>query len=123
MIGYTTIGTNDLPRALSFYDKLLGVLGGKRVMEMPNGNTFYGFAKGAMFGVFKPHDGKAQACGNGNMIAINAGSNELVHKAHATALELGGADEGAPGPRPVGTFYGAYFRDPDGNKICVYHMG
>ncbi len=122
MIGYTTIGTNDMPRALDFYDKLLAELGGKRVMEMPSGSTLYGFAKGAMFGVFKPHDGKAQVCGNGNMIALNAGSAEQVQKVHAKALELGGTTEGDPGTR-FGAFYGAYFRDLDGNKLCVYHMG
>jgi len=122
MIGYTTIGTNDLPRALAFYDAVLADLGGKRVMEMPTGNTLYGFAKGAMFGVFNPHDGKTQACGNGNMIALTADSQEKVQAVHAKALEQGGTDEGAPGVR-FGAFYGAYFRDLDGNKICVYHMG
>ena len=121
MIGYITVGTNDMPKALAFYDGLFAELGGKRVMEMPNGNTLYGFSKGAMFGVFKPHDGKAQACGNGNMIALSAGSNEKVDAVHAKALELGGANEGDPGNR-MENFYGAYFRDPDGNKLCVYHM-
>lgn len=122
MIGYTTIGTKDLPKALAFYDAVLAGLGGKRVMEMPNGNTLYGFAKGAMFGVFNPHDGQPQVCGNGNMIALSADSQDKVKAIHAKALEQGGTDEGAPGVR-FGAFYGAYFRDLDGNKICVYHMG
>ncbi|MEZ5937235.1 MAG: VOC family protein [Hyphomonadaceae bacterium] len=122
MIGYTTIGTNDLQKALGFYDALFADMGGRRVMEMPNGNTLYGFAKGAMFGVFQPYDGQTQACGNGNMIALAAGSQENVDKLHAKALSLGGADEGAPGDRGGG-FYGAYFRDLDGNKLALYHLG
>ncbi len=121
MIGYITVGTNDLTKALGFYDALLADLGGRRVMELPNGNTLYGFAKGAMFGVFKPYDGKVQACGNGNMVALAAGSQDAVKALHAKALSLGGVDEGAPGDRGGG-FYGAYFRDLDGNKIALYHM-
>jgi catechol 2,3-dioxygenase-like lactoylglutathione lyase family enzyme len=122
MIGYTTIGTNDMGKALAFYDALLAELGGKRVMELPTGSTLYGFAKGAMFGVFKPYDGNVQICGNGNMIALMADSPDKVQAVHAKALSLGGATEGDPGTR-FGAFYGAYFRDLDGNKICVYHMG
>jgi predicted lactoylglutathione lyase len=91
------------------------------MMEMPTGSTLYGFAKGPMFGVFAPHDGKPQHCGNGNMIALTTDSRDKVNAVHAKALSLGGADEGAPGPRS-GTFYGAYFRDLDGNKLCIYTM-
>jgi catechol 2,3-dioxygenase-like lactoylglutathione lyase family enzyme len=122
MIGYTTIGASDMSRALAFYDALFAELGGKRVMEMPSGSTLYGFAKGAMFGVFKPHDGQPAACGNGAMIALTTDSQDKVAAVHAKALSLGGKDEGAPGPRGGG-FYGAYFRDLDGNKLCVYTMG
>jgi predicted lactoylglutathione lyase len=121
MIGYTTVGASDLGKALAFYDALLADLGGKRVMEMPSGSALYGFAKGAMFGVFTPHDGKAQACGNGNMIALTTDTQDKVNAVHAKAMSLGGADEGAPGPRGGG-FYGAYFRDLDGNKLCIYTM-
>lgn len=121
MIGYTTIGTSNLDKAIAFYDDLLAGLGAKRVMETGNGHL-YGFAKGPLFGVTKPYDGKHQVCGNGNMIALNAGSREKVAELHAKALALGGTDEGAPGVR-FGEFYGAYFRDLDGNKICLYVMG
>lgn len=121
MIGYTTIGTNDLDKALTFYDALLGELGGKRVMETANGHL-YGFAQGPLFGVTKPFDGKVQACGNGNMIALRCPNRDKVGELHARALSLGGADEGAPGDRGGG-FYGAYFRDLDGNKLCVFTMG
>lgn len=121
MIGYTTIGTKNLGKALAFYDTLLGELGGKRVMETKNGQL-YGFAQGPLFGVTKPFNGDAQHCGNGNMIALRAPNRDKVGELHAKALSLGGVDEGAPGDRGGG-FYGAYFRDLDGNKLCVFTMG
>jgi catechol 2,3-dioxygenase-like lactoylglutathione lyase family enzyme len=120
MIGYTTIGTNDLGKSLAFYDTFLAELGGKRVMELSHGQL-YGFAQGPLFGVTKPHDGQAQNRGNGNMIALRCPSKEKVDTLHAKALSLGGADEGKPGDRGGG-FYGAYFRDLDGNKLCVFTM-
>jgi len=121
MIGYTTIGTNDLDKALAFYDALLADLGGKRVMEMRNGHL-YGFAQGPLFGVTRPHDGNTQNRGNGNMIALRCPSRDKVGEFHAKALSLGGSDEGAPGDRGGG-FYAAYFRDLDGNKLCAFTMG
>ena len=120
MIGYTTIGAKDLDRALAFYDALLGDIGGKRVMDMKNGQL-YGFAQGPLFGVTRPHDGAAQHHGKGNMVALRCASVEKVDLLHAKALSLGGKDEGAPGDRGGG-FYGAYFRDLDGNKLCVFTM-
>ncbi len=121
MIGYTTIGAKDLDKALSFYDALLADLGGKRVMDMKNGQL-YGFAQGPLFGVTKPHDGADPHHGNGNMIALRCASAEKVDLLHAKALSLGGTDEGKPGDRGGG-FYGAYFRDIDGNKLCLFTMG
>ena len=75
-----------------------------------------------MFAVCTPHNEQAPNPGNGNMVAFTPGSKELVDKLHAKALELGGSDEGEPGQRMDG-FYGAYFRDPDGNKVCFCHFG
>lgn len=121
MIGYTTIGAQDLDRALAFYDTVLAELGGKRVMEMKNGQL-YGFAQGPLFGVTRPHNGAAQNCGNGNMIALRCPNKEKVDQLHASVLSLGGKDEGAPGDRGGG-FYGAYSRDLDGNKLCFFTMG
>lgn len=121
MIGYTTIGASDIGKALAFYDTFLAELGGKRVMETSNGQL-YGFAQGPLFGVTKPFDGNVQNCGNGNMIALRCPSKEKVDEMHAKALSLGGTDEGKPGDRGGG-FYGAYFRDLDGNKLCVFTMG
>ena len=75
-----------------------------------------------MLGVCKPYDGKPATGGNGTMVALTAKSREIVDAVHAAALAAGGADEGAPGLRGD-TFYGAYFRDLDGNKLCVFHYG
>src|SRR5262245_66153189 len=83
---------------------------------------YYGFGRGPMFAVGKPYDKQAATHGNGAMIALNVGSTEKVHAAHELALKLGGSDEGAPGPRVGNGFYGAYFRDLDGNKLCVFTM-
>lgn len=121
MIGYTTIGANDLNKALAFYDTLLAEVGGKRVMETPNGQL-YGFAQGPLFGVTKPYNGQTQNCGNGNMIALQCGSKEKVEAFYTKAMSLGAADEGKPGDRGGG-FYAAYFRDLDGNKLCAFTMG
>lgn len=121
MIGYTTIGTNDLNKALAFYDTFLAELGGKRMMETPNGQL-YAFSQGPLFGVTKPYNGQNQNCGNGNMIALRCPTKEKVSELHSKALSMGGKDEGAPGDRG-GDFYAAYFRDLDGNKLCVFTMG
>ncbi|MGB3810870.1 MAG: VOC family protein [Parvibaculum sp.] len=122
MIGYVTLGSNDRKRAATFYDALLGELGAKRAME--DGDRFIGWSngQGGMLAVIKPFDGNAATVGNGNMVSLAVGSRENVDKLHAKALSLGGKDEGAPGLRG-GNFYGAYFRDLDGNKLCAFHMG
>ncbi len=121
MIGYVTIGTSDMDRAVAFYDALLAEIGAKQLMGMDR-IKFYGTGPGAaMLAVCIPYDEKAQHPGNGNMVAIPAGSREMVDKLYAKARELGAADEGEPGERmPV--FYGAYVRDLDGNKLCFYDM-
>ena len=128
MIGYVTVGTNDLDRARQFYDALLGEIGASRKMEFPEtGFTLYGTGdRRPGIAVTRPYDGGAATVGNGCMTAIAADSRETVDRLHAKALELGGTDEGAPGlrtPEGPGAFYGAYFRDLDGNKLCVFRMG
>ena len=128
MIGYVTLGTNDLERARRFYDALLGEIGATRKMEFPEtGFTLYGTGERRPgIAVTRPYDGKAATVGNGNMTAIAADSRATVDRLHAKAIELGGTDEGAPGlrtPEGPGAFYGAYFRDLDGNKLCVFRMG
>jgi catechol 2,3-dioxygenase-like lactoylglutathione lyase family enzyme len=121
MIGYATIGTSDMDKACAFYDALLGEIGGSQLMGMDR-IKFYGTGgEGAMLAICIPYDEKPQNCGNGNMIAINAGDRATVDKLYAKAMELGASDEGEPGERmPV--FYGGYVRDLDGNKLCFYEM-
>ncbi|HVS13350.1 MAG TPA: VOC family protein [Thermoanaerobaculia bacterium] len=122
MIGYVTLGTNDIERAAGFYDELLAVLGAKRFMEMDTFIAWTTAPTSPAVSVIKPFDGNAATVGNGVMVALAAGSREKVDALHAKALELGGVDEGAPGPRG-GDFYAAYFRDLDGNKLNAFHMG
>lgn len=121
MIGYVTIGTRDMDRAVAFYDALLGELGAKQLMGMDR-IKFYGTGPdAAMLAICIPYDQKEPQPGNGTMVAIAAGSRENVDKLYAKARELGATDEGEPGERmPV--FYGAYVRDLDGNKLCFFDM-
>jgi len=128
MIGYVTLGTNDLDRARAFYDALLAELGARRLMEFPeNGFTLYGTSFGKPgIAVTRPYNGEPAVAGNGNMAAIVVDAREKVDGLYAKAMALGASDEGAPGLRsPEGpqAFYGAYFRDPDGNKLCVFRLG
>lgn len=119
MIGYVTLGTNDTARAAAFYDALLEPLGARSMT--PNDRITLWRTKGgaSMLGVAKPFDGQEANTGNGAMVALNVGTTELVDQLHAKALELGGADEGAPGLRGE-KFYGGYFRDLDGNKLVAF---
>lgn len=121
MIGYVTIGTSDMARATAFYDALLAEIGGKQLFGQDR-IKFYGTRPGtAMLAVCTPYDGQAPSVGNGVMVSIDAGDRATVDKLYARARELGAADEGEPGERlPI--FYGAYVRDPDGNKLCFYEM-
>jgi len=121
MIGYVTIGTNDFEKAKAFYEKALAALGAQKTFgsERMQG---YGNGQGAMLMVCKPYDGAKATGGNGTMVSLAAPSREIVNKVYADALAAGAKDEGAPGERGPG-FYGAYFRDADGNKLCVFKMG
>jgi catechol 2,3-dioxygenase-like lactoylglutathione lyase family enzyme len=121
MIGYTCVGTDDLPRACAFYDGLLSLLGAKRYFETPRGVGWGVNPQQPMFSVMKPFDGQNASVGNGTMIALAAKDSAQVDALHAKALALGGSDEGAPGLRGD-SFYGAYFRDLDGNKIAAFCM-
>ena len=122
MIGYATLGTNNLARAAAFYDTLLGTIGASRYMVT---DKFIAWAVNsnmpALF-VIQPHNGQAATVGNGAMVALAMDSREKVDAIHKKALELGGTDEGAAGPRGDG-FYAGYFRDLDGNKLNAFFMG
>lgn len=122
MIGYVTLGTNDLPRAAAFYDALLAEIGARRLMDLGRGYA-YGEAMGQpSLGILKPFDTKPATVGNGVMVALHVDSRAMVDRVHKKALELGGTDEGPVGARS-GTFYAGYFRDLDGNKLGVYCLG
>ncbi len=119
MIGYVTLGTNDLERAAKFYDELLALLGAGRFMEE---ETFIAWATSPdapAMSVTKPFDGNAATAGNGTMVAIAVDSPDKVNEIHAKAMALGGQNEGDPGPRS-GPFYAGYFRDLDGNKLNAF---
>ena len=123
MIGYVTMGTNDLERAAKFYDALFAEVGGKRFMES---ERFVAWGTGpgekaAGFGITKPFDGNAATVGNGVMVALVLDSNDKVDKLYNKALSLGATDEGKPGPRGD-SFYAGYFRDLDGNKLNCFCM-
>ena len=121
MIGYATIGANDLERATKFYDAVLAPLGGGRTMAFDR-MQFYGSKETpGMLAICRPYDEQPATAGNGSMFGLPAASKDKVDAAHAAALAAGGVCEGPPGQR-LPTFYGAYFRDPDGNKVCVFNM-
>ena len=122
MIGYVTLGTNDMKRAGSFYDALLAELGAKRAMELEGFIAWAAVPNSPMVSIIKPFDKKAATVGNGIMVALAASSKAQVDAVHRKALELGGKDEGAPGPRGDG-FYAGYFRDLDGNKLNAFFTG
>ena len=119
MIGFATIGTNDLGRAISFYDELLGLINIKEV-DKSERMKMYGIAKdqGTLV-VLIPQNKELQHPGNGNMVAIRVDTKENIERLYSKTIELGGTDEGKPGERAP-TFYGAYVRDLDGNKLCFY---
>ncbi|AOH83278.1 hypothetical protein AWL63_04120 [Sphingomonas panacis] len=122
MIGYIMIGTNDLPRATAFYDEVLRPLGAKHGLSSHRMQS-YNLGGGAALGVCLPYDGRTATHGNGNMYALMALSQDLVREVHALAIAAGGQCEGPPGLRReavTANFYGSYFRDLDGNKVCVF---
>ena len=123
MIGYVTLGTNDLPRAAAFYDELLALMGAGRFMELEDEFIAWAVAPDKpAISVTKPADGNPATAGNGMMVALAVDSNEMVHKIYDKAIELGGTDEGPAGPRGE-AFYAGYFRDLDGNKLNAFCMG
>lgn len=122
MIGYVTLGTNDLARATAFYDALLGEMGAKRMMENEQFVAWSVKADQPGLGVTKPFDKKPATVGNGVMVALMVDGTAKVDALHRKAMQLGGSNEGAPGPRGEG-FYAGYFRDLDGNKLNFFCMG
>lgn len=119
MFTHVMIGANDPAKSIAFYDAVLGALG---IKGMNMGDRSFYSSDGGAFGVGKPADGEAATVGNGGTIGFKAATKEMVDAFHATGLENGGTCEGAPGKREgaPGDNYGAYLRDPVGNKICAF---
>lgn len=122
MIGYVTLGTNDLARATRFYDAIAAEMGVGRMMEFGTGIAWGKEGGGAGIAAMAPFDGNPASIGNGVMIALEAADKGQVGRLHEIALANGGTCEGPPGLRDGG-FYAAYFRDPDGNKLNAFVMG
>jgi catechol 2,3-dioxygenase-like lactoylglutathione lyase family enzyme len=130
MFSHVTIGSNDLPRAALFYDALLTPLGLVRRIVVPDGGPealCWAGKKSPLprFYVYSPFDKKAASVGNGSMVAFLAASPEMVGLAFEAGVKAGGTYEGPPAERPHygAGYYGAYLRDPDGNKIHIVHRG
>lgn len=119
MIGYTTLGTNDLERACAFYDELLSAVGAKRIFDEEGFVVWSATMEGCGLAITAPYDGKPASIGNGVMPAIRAASKEQVDEIYNKAISLGASDEGKPGSR-TDNFYAGYFRDLDGNKLNAY---
>ncbi|KQQ07770.1 glyoxalase [Methylobacterium sp. Leaf121] len=120
MIGYVTLGTNDLVQAAKFYDALAQEMGVGRMMESEQFIACGRPGGGGGIGLTKPYDGNPATVGNGVMVALAAKDREQVDRLHRLALELGGSNEGELGPH--GGFYAVYFRDPDGNKLSAFTL-
>ncbi|MFZ1467888.1 MAG: VOC family protein [Paracoccaceae bacterium] len=121
MILYLTLGTNDVARAGRFYDAALAPLGITRLQTEAEeiGYGLPGDARCKLW-VTRPHDQRSATVGNGSMPALQAADEAAVAAFHTAGLAAGGTDEGAPGYRPYGpSFYAAYLRDPDGNKLSA----
>ncbi|MGZ3181759.1 MAG: VOC family protein [Telluria sp.] len=124
MFSHVMVGVADFERALAFYTPLMRVLGLPQRFSDPSRPWAGWETPGGprpLFLIGAPFDGNAPAPGNGQMVAFQAANRAMVRAAHAAALEHGGSCAGAPGLRPEyhAAYYGAYFRDPDGNKLCV----
>ncbi|WP_045855994.1 VOC family protein [Teredinibacter purpureus] len=119
MIGYVTLGTNNITKAVEFYDEVFGLVGCKKVHEY---DRFVGWSMpegGQLFAVVTPFNKQEATYGNGTMIAFNVGNEKTVTSMHAKVLALGGSDEGKPGLRD-GSYFCGYCRDLDGNKLNFY---
>jgi catechol 2,3-dioxygenase-like lactoylglutathione lyase family enzyme len=118
MLHHVSIGVNDVARAAEFYDAVLGALGYKRTAQYLPYAIAYGEGM-SEFWIQLPHDQEAPSPGNGAHIGFAARTQDAVHRFHDMALANGGTDEGAPGPRPDygPEYFGAFVRDPFGNKV------
>ena len=123
MIGYVTLGVSDMERAKAFYADLLSDQGAKVLLDMGR-IAFIGKSMSApMLAVCVPFNEEPNHPGHGNMVALPAGSKEGVDEMYKKAIELGATCDGEPGQRIPNQFYGAYVKDPDGNKLAFFVFG
>ncbi|WP_257548627.1 VOC family protein [Sphingopyxis sp. DBS4] len=124
-IAYITIGTNDMARSRRYYDAVMPHLGGRLEVDYGDQACCYAMPSEQRVWIGKPNDGLAAAPGNGIMPGFLCESQAAVDAAHAAALACGGTNDGDPGPRPLygPDFYGAYARDPEGNKMSFVYFG
>lgn len=122
MIGYVTLGTNDIERAGQFYDQLLASIGAARFMESERLIAWAVSPDKPALCVTKPFNNETATVGNGVMIALSVDSTDKVDALYQKALTLGATCEGKPGTRELPGFYAGYFRDLDGNKLNVFNM-
>jgi len=121
MISHTTLGTNDLKISEHFYARVLSSIGGTQIYKSDK-VIFWEFeGGGSKLALTAPFDGGPATNGNGTMVAFTLASTNKVDEVFSIAMKLGATSEGAPGERNEGAFYGAYFRDLDGNKIAIFH--
>jgi predicted lactoylglutathione lyase len=123
MLSYVTIGVTDLEKSEAFYNKLLAPLGAKTLIKMERIIFIGKSMKEPMLAICIPYNEEVQNSGNGNMLALAPGSKEKCDEMYANAIALGATCDGEPGQRIPDVFYGAYFRDFDGNKIVFNHFG
>ncbi|SMF15668.1 Predicted lactoylglutathione lyase [Alteromonadaceae bacterium Bs31] len=116
MIGYITLGSNDVVKAAKFYDPLFEILGASRVYDYDSYVAWATDGEPVIFSITSPFNGEAATFGNGTMIALSVASEQQVNLLHEKAISLGAVNEGEPGER-AGGYYCAYFRDLDGNKL------
>lgn len=121
MIGYITLGSNNVSSTAQFYQALFDVLGAKRIYDYPNFVAWQLEDHSPAFAIISPYNKEDATVGNGTMIALNIPSIGLIKQLHQLAIDLGGTNEGNPSDRKNG-LYCAYFRDIDGNKINLYQF-
>ncbi|MBO9519194.1 MAG: VOC family protein [Porphyrobacter sp.] len=123
MFTHVFLGSNDIEKSRKFYDATMSVLGYQNVAPVEAGRLIYAGPQGT-FIVAPPYDGEAATVSNGHTLGFAAADDETIVKWYEAGLAAGGVDEGAPGPRAAAPnqSHGAYLRDPDGNKVCAFHM-
>jgi catechol 2,3-dioxygenase-like lactoylglutathione lyase family enzyme len=121
MFSHLTVGSNDIARSKAFYDGVGGAIGLIRQMEFPTGIGYGRQGSRPQLWIVRPLDRQPATVGNGITIGLDADTRAAVDAAYAAGMAAGGKDEGKPGLRPDyhANYYGAYIRDPDGNKVCI----